>query len=410
MIRVLRIINRFNIGGPTYNAAYLTAYLPKKYKTLLIGGIHEDDEESSRYILEQLGIHAVVIPELVRDIKPYNDIMAYRKIVNIIKKFNPHIVHTHASKAGAIGRLAAIRMKVPVIVHTFHGHVFHSYFGKGKTKFFIKIERYLASKSDAIIALSKQQKFDLTEVYKIAPANKVKIIPLGFNLSKFTEPKDIKRISFRQKYNIKNSDIIISTIGRLVPVKNHYMFINAIAKAKQRTTKKIKAIIAGDGSEKGNLINYAKSLGLRVSLNGDVNDDFDIKFLSWVKEIDELYCSTDIVALTSLNEGTPVCLIEAQAAGVPIVATNVGGIKDIVLENKTALLCSPNNVDDFLEKLLLLINDDGLRYQLSVFSRSFIYNTFSYENLVKNMTNLYETLLSEKGIIFDKQKNFCQVK
>lgn len=404
MIRILRIVNRFNVGGPTYNAAYLTSYMPENYKTLLIGGIHEDDEESSRYILEQLGVHAIVIPELVRDIKPYYDIIAYRKISNIIKKFKPHIVHTHASKAGTLGRLAAINMKVPVIVHTFHGHVFHSYFGKNKTKLFIKIEQFLASRSDAIIALSRLQKYELTEVYKIASPDKVRIIPLGFDLMKFTKNKESKRRAFRQLYNIDESEILISIVGRLVPVKNHYLFINSFSKVKNMTTKKIKAIVAGDGIEKENLINYAKSLGLKVSLNGDSGGNFDIKFLSWVKEIDELYSATDIVALTSLNEGTPVSLIEAQAAEVPIITTNVGGIKDIVIENETALLCASNNLEEFTKKLLLLIEDDSLRFKLSQSSRKFVFENFSYKNLIKNMTDLYESLLKEKGINIKKQK------
>ena len=154
MPKVLRILNRFNVGGPTYNAAYLTKYLAPDFETILIGGDKEPDEESSSFITDKLGIKPIIIPELTRSINFKNDKIAYQKIVEIIKEFKPDIVHTHASKAGAIGRLAALNQKVPVIVHTFHGHVFHSYFGVLKTAFYKTIERYLAFKSTKIIAIS----------------------------------------------------------------------------------------------------------------------------------------------------------------------------------------------------------------------------------------------------------------
>lgn len=138
MPKVLRIINRFNIGGPTYNAAYLSAYLPPEYETMLLAGSLDEGEESSEHVLDELGLKPVYIAEMKREISPKDDIAAYRKIKQIIKEFKPDIVHTHASKAGTLGRLAAASCGVKVIVHTFHGHVFHSYFGKTKTAF-IKI-------------------------------------------------------------------------------------------------------------------------------------------------------------------------------------------------------------------------------------------------------------------------------
>ncbi|MFP5471266.1 MAG: glycosyltransferase, partial [Bacteroidia bacterium] len=159
-IRVLRIINRFNIGGPTYNAAYLTKYLPEEYETLLLGGVKDEGEDSSEYILENLGIKPMLIEEMKRPINLKDDYLAYKKVRQIIKEFKPHIVHTHASKAGLVGRLAAIHSNVPIIVHTFHGHVFHSYFGRLKTFVFKSIERYLAKKSTKIIAISKEQKHE----------------------------------------------------------------------------------------------------------------------------------------------------------------------------------------------------------------------------------------------------------
>ncbi|HEY6162907.1 MAG TPA: glycosyltransferase, partial [Bacteroidia bacterium] len=132
MTRVLRIINRFNLGGPTYNAVYLTRYMPPGYETLLIGGMKDESEESSEFIARDLGIEPVIISSMKRSINPFDDLKAYNEIKKIIREFRPDIVHTHAAKAGALGRRAAFACKVPVTVHTFHGHVFHSYFGKAK--------------------------------------------------------------------------------------------------------------------------------------------------------------------------------------------------------------------------------------------------------------------------------------
>jgi len=199
MKRVLRIVNRFNLGGPTFNAAYLTKYLSPEYETMLIGGIHEDDEESSEFILNNLGINAIILPEMRRSINGIGDYQAYRKIKKIIKEFKPDIVHTHASKAGMLGRKAAVDLNVPVIVHTFHGHVFHSYFNPIKTRTFIQIERFLASKTDAIIAISQAQKNELSNVFCIAPEEKINVIPLGLDLSRFITNQDEKRYVFRRK-------------------------------------------------------------------------------------------------------------------------------------------------------------------------------------------------------------------
>jgi glycosyltransferase involved in cell wall biosynthesis len=158
MKKILRIINRFNLGGPTYNAAYLTKYLENDYETLLVGGKHDESEKSSMHILDNLGLKPIIIPEMQRSINPINDRIAYKKIQKIIAEFQPDIVHTHAAKAGALGRRAAYNAGVKQIYHTFHGHVFHSYFGTLKTNFYKNIERNLAKKSTKIIAISEIQK------------------------------------------------------------------------------------------------------------------------------------------------------------------------------------------------------------------------------------------------------------
>ena len=221
-IKVLRIINRFNLGGPTFNAAYLTKYLEGDFETLLVGGVKYDEEESSEFILEKLGITPVVIPEMKRSISFKEDRIAYQKIIKIIEEFKPDIVHTHASKAGALGRLAASKCKVPVVIHTFHGHVFHSYFGSLKTLFYKTIERWLAKKSTKIVAISDIQKKELWEDHGICKKDKITVVPLGFDLDKFQKNTEEKRKSFRLKYKISDDEVSIGIVGRLVLIKNHH--------------------------------------------------------------------------------------------------------------------------------------------------------------------------------------------
>lgn len=198
MPKILRIINRFNLGGPTFNAAYLSKYMPDKYETLLIGGMQDDLEDTSLHIIEDLDLRPYLIPRMFREIDIRNDIRSLRSIKEIIQEFKPDIVHTHASKAGALGRIAAIQLKVPIIVHTFHGHVFHSYFGTIKTMIYKMIERYLARHTNVIIAISKKQKEELVESYKIASNEKVRVIQLGFELNKFSENMEQKGRNFER--------------------------------------------------------------------------------------------------------------------------------------------------------------------------------------------------------------------
>ena len=241
-IRVLRIINRFNLGGPTYNAALLTKHLAPKYDTLLLGGEKDDSEDSSAFILESLGLEPKYVPGMRREINFKADRAAHRFLCEQIRTFKPQIVHTHASKAGAIGRLAARKMKVPVIVHTFHGHVFHSYFGKMKTSFYKGVERYLAKRSSQIVAISDIQKRELTEQHKICPADKVSVINLGFDLSRFTERQGELRKSFRSQYQLTDDEVALGIVGRLVPIKDHSFFLRAVARIKTRVNKPVRGL------------------------------------------------------------------------------------------------------------------------------------------------------------------------
>ena len=382
MPKILRILNRFNLGGPMHNAAYLSKYLPEEYTTILIGGEKDESESDSEFLLQQMNVPYILLPTMKRSIGLVGDIAAWRKIVQIIRKEKPDIVHTHAAKAGALGRIAAWYCGVPIIVHTFHGHVFHSYFGTVKTKIFIYIERFLARLSTAIIAISETQKHDLGTIYTICKPEKIHVVPLGFDLSKFTENQEEKRAHFRQQYQLNDSEIAIGIIGRLAPIKNHKLFIDAIRACAQKTAQPIRAFIIGDGEEHSALEEYCKQFGISEQL---------ITFTSWIHDIDRAVAGLDIICLTSFNEGTPVSLIEAQAAGKPIVSTNVGGIRDIVVENETALLSSIDT-EEFTTKLLSLINSEEKRTAMTEYARTHSVQRFSYQRLCGDMDKLYKQL------------------
>ena len=399
MPKILRIINRFNLGGPTYNAAYLSRYMPPEFETLLVGGEKDDSEDSSEFIVNNLGLDPIIIPEMKREIDLKNDFEAYRKMVKLIEEFTPDIVHTHASKAGTIGRLAAANMQVPVIIHTFHGHVFHSYFGKMKTVMYKNIERNLARRSSTIIAISEKQKTELCLIHRICKPEKIRVVPLGFDLTRFTENMNDKRSQFRMRYNIADNEIAIGIIGRLVPIKNHKLFIEASKILLDKTQQKIRLFIIGDGEDRLNIESMARKAEIPFIDAMTSNAIAPLTFTSWIQEIDVACAGLDIIALTSLNEGTPVSLIEAQAANKPIVTTNVGGIENVVVEGVTALLShSKTDPNQFADLLLQLTENKERRDDMSRVGWEHVRNKFHYTRLVRDMTELYYELLNKAGV------------
>ncbi len=388
-IKILRIINRFNIGGPTYNATFLTGFLSDQFETLLVGGLPEKGEADSLHILEEYGVKATLLPEMKRKPNFFSDKKALKKIKEIINEYKPDIVHTHASKAGALGRKAAFDCSVPIVLHTFHGHVFHSYFGKVKTRLFRFIEQQLAKRSTGIIAISEIQKKELTETYKICSKSKVRVIPLGFDLEKFRKNKKENRKKIRDQYGLNEDDVVIAIIGRLAPIKNHDFFLDVVKKVSKSRKKNIVFLIVGDGELKDS-----------ISKNVDQmkQEGIDIRMTSWVKNINEFNAGMDIICLTSNNEGTPVSLIEAQASGVPVISTDVGGVKNIVNDEQTGFVIKIGDIDTYALKMMLLIDDKNLRNQFSSKGWEYVGNKYNYKNLADNMEKYYLELLSENKV------------
>lgn len=394
MPKVLRIINRFNIGGPTYNATFLTRFLSNDFETLLVGGLPEADEKDSLHIPRAYGVEPTLIVEMTRTPNLKSDRAAYLRLKQLIQEFQPDIVHTHAAKAGALGRKAAKACGVPIIVHTYHGHVFHSYFGGFKTFVFKWIERRLAKKTDRIIAISPIQKEELTTIHHICSPEKISVVPLGFDLDHFQHNLDQKRQQTRASYQLDHGDVAIAIIGRLAPIKNHQLFLNVIEDLAQKGIKG-KYFIVGDGSEFSNIASAVERLKETYKVS--------IEMTSWIKDIATFNAGMDIICLTSNNEGTPVSLIEAQACNIPVITTDVGGVRDIVLSGETGFIVPKNDCRAFAEKLQLLIENKEIREKMSQNGWNFVHEQFHYTTLVANMEKVYCELLQKK--LKHEQKN-----
>lgn len=397
MPKILRIFNRMIIGGPALNVSLLTHFLAPKYETKLVVGIPDPHEKTADFLLERFQVNPIVVPEMSRSVAFRNDLISYRKIKAIIEEFKPDIVHTHAAKPGAIGRLAAAKCKVPVILHTYHGHYFHSYFSPWKTRAYLEIEKHMAKKSTRIIAISEQQKMELSDTYRIAPADKFEVIPLGLFLEPFQTNIEEKRKSFRTAFGLDDDFIAIGIIGRLAPIKNHRLFVEAIDFLRKHSEKKIKAFIVGNGECMEEIKGFCQALSIGYSLPESPDFSQPIIFTSWRTDIDVVNAGLDIITLTSLNEGTPVSIIEAQASSKPIVSTLCGGIQDIIIENETGLLSKLEDQQSFFDNLLKLVDNGCLRNKMSEKGAQWAQEKFSHHRLIADMDKLYEKLLAEKS-------------
>ncbi len=398
MYKILRIHNRLIVGGPSLNVTLLSSYLNPEFETKLLVGKKDPLEQDAGYIAQQSGLSPIEITQMRRSILPINDIRAYFQIKKIIKAYKPDIVHTHASKSGAIGRLAASSCNVKMIVHTFHGHVFHSYFNKTISSMIVSFERFLAKKTHVIIAISELQKRELVDTYKIAPAEKIFTIPLGFNLEKYGLEQDKKRTIFREKYGFAEDDIIIGIIGRIVPIKNHAMFVEVAAAVRKNTGVSVRFAIIGDGESLPVIEKKAAELGLSYSYYLEQPAiGADMVVTSWETAIDQVLAGLDIVVLTSYNEGTPVSLIEAQAASKPVVSTNVGGVEDVITHGENGFLTGVNDVAAFAGYVTQLVNNPQLRAHMGQLGYRNVIDRYSRQRLVRDVKRLYLDFLQKEN-------------
>ncbi len=384
-IRILRVIARLNIGGPAIHTVLLTQLLSaKRFSSTLVTGQVSPSEGDMQYLAEEKGISPHIIPELGREIQWRDDVVALWKLYRLMCTLCPTIVHTHTAKAGMLGRLAARLAGVPVVVHTFHGHVFHNYFSPWKTQLVLWIEQILGKFTDAIITVSPKQREEILS-YRIGHPDKVRAICLGLELQKFVNFNNHYG-KLRKELNIATDVPLIGIVARLVPIKGHTYFLEA---AKQVIEKwpNVQFVVVGDGELRNALEQYTDTLEIRSHLH----------FLGWRRDLPEIYADLDLVVLSSLNEGSPVALIEAMAASKPVVAPEVGGVEDLVLHEKTGILVPPKDSYALAQGILRLLSlPISERRTMGKAGQARVYPRYHIDTLVKNVETLYEELLTKK--------------
>lgn len=377
-LRILRILTRFNVGGPARQALALQASMAELGpETVLVGGAVQDGEAD---LAELLGERNVIrIPELGRRLSPLDDLRATRSIGSLISSVRPHVVHTHMAKAGAIGRLSSTLHRVPVRIHTFHGHTLHGYFGPARTQAVVLAERTLARWSSALVAVSGQVKDDLL-ARDVGRPGQYRVLDAGIDLGPFLDVDRSTR-HLRRSLGIGESARVIGFVGRLVPVKGVDVFLSAIEPVLTRWPD-VHVLVAGDGPEMARV----REASIRIP-GGD-----RIHALGWVADMPRFYASLDVVVLASRNEGTPIALIEAAAAGVPAVSTRVGGVPEVIRDEVNGLLVPSGSAGELGAAIQRLLGDPALAARLSGQARRQA-PRFAAGNLAKALLSLYLELL-----------------
>src|SRR5687768_6192229 len=397
--RIVRIIARLNVGGPAKHVVWLTSALQDaNYRSLLVTGTVPDGEEDMSYFADEAGVEPFYIPEMSREIS-LKDAITVWKLFRLFLRERPDIIHTHTAKAGTVGRVAGFfyRWLTPLtligkprqckFVHTYHGHVFHSYYGRGRTKVFLAIERLLARLvTDRLIVVSEQQGAEIGNDFRVGRPGQIKVVPLGLDLSVFADHAS-RRGPFRQELGIDDETILVGIVGRLTEIKNHQMFLNSVVRLQKSAGPKMRFVVIGDGSLRESLEQQARSLGI----------ESDVIFTGGRRDPEYFYPALDIVALTSLNEGTPLTLIEAMANARPVVATAVGGVVDLLAGDRG--ICVPRGDEAaFAAALQRLAADKQLQKELGARGLEFVQRVYRKERLVEDIKRLYGELLNQEKV------------
>jgi glycosyltransferase involved in cell wall biosynthesis len=382
-VRVLRAIARLNVGGPALHVTYLSRGLAERgYDTTLVAGEIASGEESMAFVAERAGVDVVPVAGLSREVSPLRDLLAAIRLARLIRALRPQIVHTHTAKAGAVGRTAAVLAgrPRPLVVHTFHGHVLHGYFGAMGSRAFRLIETALARVTDVLVAVSPQVRDELVRL-GVAPAEKFTVVRLGIELEPRVRCTE-DRAEIRARLGIGSERFVIGWFGRMTGVKRTEDLLGALAALRARGVDAL-LLLVGDGVDRVRLEEEAFRLGLaRHCL-----------FLGYQEDVARWYAACDAVALTSANEGTPVTIIEALAARRPVVVTSVGGVPDVVAEGVDGFLVEPGDTAALADRLERLAADPVLRAALGERGRARALARYSVGRLVDDVDLLYRSLL-----------------
>lgn len=408
-VRVVRIIDRLNIGGPAKHVTWLTAGLNSdEFETTLIAGIVPPGEGDMSYFARSAGVTPIVIKEMSRELSP-RDVIVIAKLVRQFFKLKPQIIHTHKAKAGAAGRVAAmiykwftpsglwLRPRECRIVHTYHGHVFHSYYGKWKTRLFVAIERALARLgTDRIIVVSDQQRREICESFGVGRPEQFCVVPLGLEFDELSEDRE----RLREEIGLSGDEVAIGIVGRLCEVKNHAMFLESAARLVSQSNgsaPQARFVIVGDGHLRTEIEGLVRDLGVAGKT----------VFTGFREDAISMYAGLDIVALTSLNEGTPLTLIEAMGCGRAVAATEVGGVVDVMGDRRQSLdgftiwdhgITAPSrDAEAFARGLRFLIERPELRHEMGQRGRAFVRSRLSRDRLVSDIEGVYRELICDRA-------------
>ena len=423
-MKVLRIIARLNVGGPAKHVVWLTAGLQNsECQTLLVAGTVPRGEEDMNYFAEAMGVRPEFISEMSREIS-IKDAVTIWKLYRLFVRERPDIVHTHTAKAGTVGRVAGLlyRWSTPAallgrprpcrFVHTYHGHIFHSYYGSIKTRFFLGIERALARLgTNRIVVIGEQQRREIHEEFRVGRDSQFAVIPLGLDTQVFANWRQ-RRQRFRAELGANENDILVGIVGRLTEIKNHDLFLRMAALYKEHSgahppvrPRRVRFVVIGDGHLRPGLEAQARALNLTD----------EVVFAGTRRDPEFFYPALDVVALTSRNEGTPLTLIEAMLNARPVIATAVGGVVDLLgpaaaVSAQGSLpytICergirvSPNDANGFAEALARLIEDEELRAMIGERARQFVEQNYAKERLLDDIMGLYRELLCAQPVAVD---------
>jgi glycosyltransferase involved in cell wall biosynthesis len=388
-IKILRVIARLNMGGPALHVAYLTSGLRERgYDTTLVAGSLARGEDSMAFVADARDVEVVRIDELGREISPLRDFVATVRLARLIRRERPDILHTHTAKAGTVGRVAALLAggrRPAIVVHTFHGHVLRGYFGPTRSWLFRRLERWLAARTTALIAVSPQVRDDLVGL-GIAPAERFVVVRLGIELGERVAPGQNGRAESRRYLGIGADRFVVGWIGRMTAVKRTDDVLVAFKQLRDEGVDAVLCMV-GDGPDRPQLEQRAHELGV-------VRDTL---FLGYQEDVAPFYGVFDALVLPSSNEGTPVSAIEALAAGRPVVATRVGGVPDVVVDGEDGFLVEAGATDDLAARLAQLARDPKLRERMGDAGRKRVLPRYAVDRLVDDVDRLYRELLAAKS-------------
>ena len=384
-IKVLRVIARLNVGGPALHVAYLTAGLADRgYETTLVAGSLARGEESMASVSEARGVRIETLPALHREIGVIRDAQAILRLARLIRRERPTILHTHTAKAGAVGRIAALlagSARPPIIVHTFHGHVLRGYFNPLTTFSFRTLERLLAHVTTALVAVSPEVRDDLVKLH-VAPASKFTVVRLGIELDERTDVDEDVRAETRRQLGVAPDAFVVGWVGRMTAVKRTDDVVRALRGLVDRGVDAYLCLV-GDGPDRDHLEQYAHELGVVKRC----------LFVGYQEDVARFYSAMDALLLPSVNEGTPVSVIEALAAQRPAVATRVGGTPDVIRDGVDGFLVEVGDADALSERLAELAGDPERRAQMGADGRERVLGRYAVERLVDDIDRLYRSLL-----------------